>query len=188
MKQSLFAIVCISLIFSVFGCADSTDKDARLIKAAKDGDLPAIQTALAGGDDINGRDKSGATALMWAANGGHAEVVKLLLEKGADVNVKRIGDGITALAVAAQNGHTELVNLLLEKGAEVNAKSSTGVTALILASQNGHTDVVKSLLAAKADINAKASVEGKDYTPLSVAKEMGRIQIIELLEKAGAKE
>jgi len=48
-------------------------------------------------------------------------------------------------------------------------------------------EVVKLLLEAKADVNARASNDGKYYTPLSIAKEMGRTDIVQLLEKAGAK-
>ena len=56
---------------------------------------------------------SGATALIVAADRGHLEVVRLLIEAGADANV--------AIAIAAQNGHLEVVELLLQAGADKNA-------------------------------------------------------------------
>ena len=52
----------------------------------------------------------------------HTEVVKLLLEKGAEVNAKESTNGVTALMMAANNGHPEVVKLLLEKSANVNVK------------------------------------------------------------------
>lgn len=57
-----------------------------------------------------------------------------------------------------------------------------------MASQNGHTEIVKLLLASKADVNAKAYAGGKDYTPLSIAKQMGHTKIVKLLKKYGAKD
>jgi len=51
-----------------------------------------------------------------------------------------------------------------------------------------HYKVVKLLLADGADVNAKASKAGKNYTPLSIAKEMGHTQIIKLLKEYGAKD
>jgi uncharacterized protein len=83
---------------------------------------------------------------------------------------------------------TEVVKLLLEKGADVNIKANDGTAALIMASENRYTEIVKLLLAAKADVNVKVSTLGKDFTPLSTAKQNGIKEINELLEKAGAKE
>ena len=66
---------------------------------------------------------------MTASLKGHTEIVKALLDKGADVNAKS-KDGVTALMWASQDGHTEIVKaLLIDKGADVNAKSEKGWTA-----------------------------------------------------------
>ena len=81
------------------------------------------------------------TPLMVASKNGHTKIVKLLLEKGADVNAK-----MTALMLAAANGHTEIIKLLLEKGADVNAKNKYGSTALMFAAANGRTEIVQILL------------------------------------------
>src|SRR4030042_2065986 len=118
MKRILFSIVCISLMSA--GCADKSvsDKNAQLIQAAKDGSLPAVQTLLAGGADVNARrTKEGVTALWMAAQDGRTEIAKSLIEKGSDINAKA-GTGQTSLWIAAHNGHTETVKFLLETGAE----------------------------------------------------------------------
>ena len=106
MKRILFSIVCISLILAAFAKADVSDKNAKLLLAVKDGSVKDVQTLLAEGANPNTTDDHGVPALMWAANNGHTEVVKFLLEKGADVNVKRTTDGATVLMIASQEGHT----------------------------------------------------------------------------------
>jgi serine/threonine-protein phosphatase 6 regulatory ankyrin repeat subunit B len=66
---------------------------------------------------VNAKRNDGRTALMIASERGHKEVVKLLLEKGADVNAKN-KEGMTALKYASENGHKEIVELLKSYGAE----------------------------------------------------------------------
>ena len=164
MKGILFSMVYISLI------------SAGFTKAAN------ISACV----PVNVSDKD--VQLIQAAKDGNLPVVQALLEKGDNVNADD-GHGITALMVASWNGHTEIVKSLLEKGADVNIKKTdSGVTPLFIASLQGHTEVVKLLLAAKADVNVKVSREGKIYTPLSIAKQWERNDIVSILEKAGAKE
>jgi ankyrin repeat protein len=57
-----------------------------------------------------------------ASQNGHFEVVKLLLNRGTDVDVQRTTEGAPPLFIAVQNSRTELVKLLLKKGAHVNTK------------------------------------------------------------------
>jgi ankyrin repeat protein len=73
-------------------------------------------------------------------------VVKLLLEKGAEIEAKDSEYGRTPLSWAAFDGHEAVVKLLLEKGAEVEAKDHHGRTPLSRAAGNGHKAVVKLLL------------------------------------------
>jgi len=61
--------------------------------------------------DVNGVDDDGWTALMYAANAGHTEIVRFLIEKGADVHVKT-HSGLTASQLAYFNGHYEISILL----------------------------------------------------------------------------
>ena len=190
MKRILFSIVCISLLFTACAEVGASDKNAQLIKAAENGDLQAVQTALAEGANINTKSNTGWTPLLSAAFSARTEVVKLLLEKGADVNAKE-NNGVTALMVAAFGGYTEIVNVLLEKGAEVNARTPDGATALMMAAMGaaeirvgGHTEIVKSLLEKGADIKVRAN---SGVTALELAKKGGRTDIVQLLEKAGTK-
>lgn len=94
------------------------------------------------------------TALMEAAKSGHMRLVRLLIEKGAEVNLVHKGYG-TAPTFAAAKGRTKVVKLLLAQGALVDALGNNGATALILAARSGHTPVVRALVGKGADVNAQ---------------------------------
>ena len=122
--------------------------------------------------------KKGMTPLEWAARKGHAEVVKVLLDNKAHVNVNRPTDSVTPLYVAAQEGHTEVVKLLLANKADVNASRHTdGVTPLSTAAENGHTEVVKVLLGNNADVNIRHT---DSATPLYIGAFNGHTKVIKL--------
>ena len=72
----------------------------------------------------------------------HLDVVRLLLDKGADVNQAR-NDGTTALYIVCQNGYVDTARLLLENGAAVDKADLHGTTPLAIAKRNGHTAIVE---------------------------------------------
>ena len=91
----------------------------QLIRAAQEGDLPAVQRLASEGFDVNLQDEIGKGALHYAVEGEHYKVVQWLLEQGANVNLHdddMIGE--TALSLAAQRDYPELVELLLKHGAD----------------------------------------------------------------------
>lgn len=110
-----------------------------------------------------------------------------LLDAGADVNEK-FDDGTTALSIASDRGYVDIVKLLLERGADVNKPVDNfllrNVTPIIAASQVGEIEIVKLLIDAGADVYAKDST---GETALSCAKKKGYNEIVQLLEKVGAK-
>jgi uncharacterized protein len=184
-KRIFFNIICISLMLAGIARADISDINDRLIQTAKDGSPADVNAALIDGADINTKDKDGVTALWIASQQGHADVVKLLLSKGAEVNVRRNEDGITAVYIASLNGHADVVALLLENGADVDMKKTTnGITALWAASRNGHADVVKLLLEKGADVNVKDSIYG--VTALYITSQNGHSDVVKLLLEKGA--
>ncbi|BBB15598.1 ankyrin repeat protein [Candidatus Rickettsiella viridis] len=132
----------------------------------------------------------GVTWLFRAAETGHTETIKLLLENGADINVVT-DNKRTPLYVAAENGHADTVQFLLGKKradanayAYVNAKTKAGSTALHAAAEGGYTVIVELLLKEKAD--AKAA-DKYGFTPLHFAVDSGGYPAIaELLLAAGA--
>jgi hypothetical protein len=92
--------------------------------------------------DVNMRaSQHGQTALMLAVSHGRLDMVQLLLEAGADVNI-RDEDGSTALMCAAEHGHMEIVKLLMHHP-DINlaATDNDGLTALSVAMEAGHRDI-----------------------------------------------
>ena len=81
---------------------------------------------------------------MMAIRFEHTEIVKMLFEKGADVNAKE-NDGNTALHWASVLEYAEIVKMLLAMGADVNVKNNKGNTALTQAIFFGHTKIVEIL-------------------------------------------
>jgi len=114
MKQHPRAAAAAALLL-LAGC------EAPLSKAIRHGDSPAVAARLDAGDDINGSlGSSGRTPLQIAAAEGRLDVAKLLLDRGADVNVRRRGTGALSQAVIA--GDVEMTKLLLAHGAEAGRR------------------------------------------------------------------
>jgi hypothetical protein len=118
--------------------------------------------------------------LFKAINIGNSEVVRLLINAGANVN-ERNKLGYTPLMQASLN--PQIIRLLLEAGANVNAQDNLGYTALTSPSQFGKVDVVKLLIDAGANINTQDSY---GRTPLILATEQGYPEVIRILLDAGA--
>ncbi|MEJ2719445.1 MAG: ankyrin repeat domain-containing protein [Deltaproteobacteria bacterium] len=158
-------------------------KNQALIEAAKTGRVKEVVRLLKTGANMQASDKKyRMTPLMWACHKNHPEVVKVLLDRGADVNA-RYGNPQTPLMKAAREGNLEIVRLLLKHGAEVNAKSDIGDTPLHLAAWKGHLDVAKLLLNNGAIVNMKGA---QGETPLMVAALNGRVYVAQLLLRRGA--
>jgi ankyrin repeat protein len=97
--------------------------------------------------------------MFTAAQRGDVEKVRLLLEKGADINYKdKIVLGHTPMTIAAAWGHTEIVKLLLDHGASVNQQNNDGTSALQCAASTTKSEMVKLLLDKGADVNHRDKV------------------------------
>ena len=82
----------------------------------------------------------------WAAQNGHANCAQLLLEAGADPNVRTSNDGHTPLMWCAQEGDVKMARLLLDGGADPQiARASDGRNAVMLAAQDGFLHIVQLL-------------------------------------------
>ncbi|MDH3784845.1 MAG: PQQ-binding-like beta-propeller repeat protein [Acidobacteriota bacterium] len=86
--------------------------------AARAGDLDKMKQLVTEGVDVNAPTRYQATALSFACDKGHLEVVKYLVENGADLNPKDSFYEFTPIGWASFNEHVEIIELLLEKGAE----------------------------------------------------------------------
>jgi ankyrin repeat protein len=126
---------------------------------------------------LGARCKFGKTALHYAAWGGSAAVVDLLLKSGSNANTED-NDGNIALHLAAEKGFERAVTILIEKS-DLNVKNQNGVTPLHHAAMNGHEAVVQLLLGNGVDIAAKDKRIG--WTPLHCAAETGHEAVVKLL-------
>jgi ankyrin repeat protein len=112
--------------------------------------LDIVRLAIAAGASARLTNRFGGTALIPAAERGHVEVVRELLET-SDVDVNHVNNlGWTALleAIVLSNGgprHQQIVRLLLEHGADPNLADGDGVTPLAHARQRGYTAIAAML-------------------------------------------
>ena len=113
-------------------------------------------------------------ALYNSSGSGHTQVVALLLDRGANVDVDA---GATPLVIASQDGHLATVTLLLDRGADVHSEDDR---PLRLAAALGRLDVVRLLLDHGADIHALEDAS------LGLAADNGRLEIVRLLLDRGA--
>jgi ankyrin repeat protein len=139
--------------------------------AVYDNDQAKVRQLLDNGADVRGKGKYGDDALSLASSCGRTEIVKLLLDAGADIN--RDLNGYSAIKCAAYNNHAETVGLLLDRGA------TDGGGALLMASQRGHAETVRLLLNRGIDVNTK-NTQGK--TALELARENGKTAVVDLIQ------
>jgi len=167
----------LSLMLLLFAASTVFAQDLKeeLFAAVRQGDAAAVKALLDKGVDVNTKFRYDATALSYASDRGHLEVVKLLIERKADVNVKDTFYGATPLIWAAQKGHAEIVRALLERGAE--GKDD----ALMMGAGAGQTALVKVVLDQKGEF--KAETLSNAYAAAERGKHAG---IVELLKTAGA--
>eukprot|EP01097_Dermamoeba_algensis_P002017 TRINITY_DN17_c0_g1_i1.p1 TRINITY_DN17_c0_g1~~TRINITY_DN17_c0_g1_i1.p1 ORF type:complete len:482 (-),score=138.05 TRINITY_DN17_c0_g1_i1:183-1628(-) len=114
-------------------------KAIGLWEAAQKGDVDKVMSLVTG--ELSERDQ---LALHYAAQKGHVEVVRILLQHGFDIN-KKAKNNNTPLHLAAQNGHSEVARVLLEQGADGQAASTSGTPAAV-AKDSKTKEVIESFV------------------------------------------
>ena len=159
--------------------------DQEFLKAVENKDIPKINALLKQGANINAREPTnGYFALQYAINWPDVGLVKLLLDKGADVNLADTG-GDTALIEAARDGgpvYTAIVKLLIERGADVHADNDA---AILRAAKYAAPETVRLLLSKGARVDASDKDSDGD-TVLMQAAGGASVATVEMLLSAGA--
>lgn len=163
--------------FSIYGDGSSEQASSNLYNAVLDNDIENVKDILSKGGDPNVTNFLGMTALNAAAGDGNIEIVKLLLDNGADINGVDLMLGWTPLMSAANDGHNEIVKLLIKRGADIDIQDTGGYTALIYAATAGETEAAKILIDAGADID---HISG-GYSALTSAVEQSHPETAKLL-------
>jgi len=130
-------------------------------------------------EKLNARDHNGNTPLMWAASQGNEQLVELLVDQGAAVNMQNFV-GETALILAAARGLDKICTLLVENGGDSRLSTIDGTTPLHLATSGGHLGVIKTLMTHGAFVNSQ---DEEGDSPLHYAVREGKKEIVEFLVK-----
>ncbi|XP_072182697.1 M-phase phosphoprotein 8 isoform X4 [Excalfactoria chinensis] len=148
--------------------------------AVKSGDYMTVKMALSSREEYNldQEDSSGMTLVMLAAAGGHDDLLRVLIRKGAKVNGRQ-KNGTTALIHAAEKNFLTTVAILLEAGAYVNMQQSSGETALMKACKRGNSDIVRLMIESGADCNILSKHQN---SALHFAKQCNNILVYEQLK------
>jgi Ankyrin repeats (many copies) len=145
------------------------------LDAVRKGDAAAVKAVLDQGVEVDAKFRYDRTALSFAADRGSVEIVKMLLERGADVNAKDTFYNVTAMTWALEKGNVEIVRLLLDKGA------TGGEEALQSGVDKGNTALVALA------IDKVKPTPDELAVALASAEKDGKTEVAEQLRKAGAK-
>ena len=129
---------------------------------------------LVKGADVNLKDKDGRTLLHLAAESADADIVKLLLDKGARIDEKNDESGATALHLAARFGNKNVAEVLIARGADINAKDKEDHTPLYVATNHDYK-VAELLINKGADSSIKTE---SGQTLLLLAQQRKEIESI----------
>jgi len=166
----------------IFACNSTfAQKRSKLHEPAARGDLAEVKKMIEKGANVDKKDIAGQTPLMWAAGSGGLEMVKYLVENGAEVNAVsgKQGRGTPMIYAAAAN-QIEVVKYLLENDADINLTTPyQNETALMWAVAMGYTEVVKLLVEKGADQKI-TNREGENV--MDLAKKLNREDMVQLLE------
>lgn len=136
-------VAMLALPFASYAMTD--DQQVAFSSAVEEGDVGAVKKLLDEGIDINEK----VFAWSWlqvAANKNQLPIVKLLVERGADLNYKHPITKMTALSLAAVDGYTDIVKYLLSKGADPNIKLRGNVSVVRVVRDDGNQAMVDLLM------------------------------------------
>jgi ankyrin repeat protein len=140
-------------------------------------DLRRIKLLLENEIDVNIKNTQGQTPLIKAILLNSQSIVRLLIQHGADVNLR--ANGITPLMLAAQKGLPYITVILIKANADINAQASDGMSIAMMAARDGHVDIIDFLFARDLNIQVKNS---QGETALSIARQSGHEEVVKRIE------
>lgn len=151
------------------------DPGDEMRRAASEGNVARVKQLLEAGTDVNAANRYGGTALAFACDRGQVEVVKLLLQHGANPNAQDTFYNATPITWAAMKGHVEISRLLLDKAGQGDEQ------VLMMGVGGGHPALVKMVIE-RGKVGAEALTGA-----LAAATQEGNTEIAGMLKAAGAK-
>jgi ankyrin repeat protein len=152
-----------------------------LMQAVQRNDAARVRELISQGVDVSQLDENQDAPLIMAAYKGYTDIVRLLLEAGADVSAVDPGMKATALHAAAYAGRAGAARLLIEYGIDIDKQGPyNGYTALHDAVWQNNIDVAEILINAGANLNIKSH---SGETPLEFARAKKHHKIVALIEQ-----
>ena len=164
------------LVFLIAACT----RNLSIIDAVSNNDLKNVRKHISSGLDINLQYENldSCTLLHIAVKRNNKEMVRLLLENGADVGLKNLHLNLP-LHIAGARGHYEIICMLVDAGSKIDDKGFGGWAALHVAAYEGHLDIVNYLVSHKgADLHLR---DDGGSTVLHCAAIKGHEKIIKCL-------
>ncbi len=157
-----------------------------MFDAVKANDLAKVKSLIEANPQlVHAKDSGGRTPLHWACEVVHSEVLKFLVEKGADVNA-RSGFRDTPLHVAAQSGNTDVFKFMLDNGADPTARDNMRNTPLIYAVRANNIEMAEYLVSKGGDVDPALLDIYHSVTPLKTAISIGNIEMVKMLHRKGS--
>lgn len=152
-----------------------------LHSAVNCGDAERVAYLLDAGDNIEIRDSDGRTPLLLAVFHDHADVVALLIARGADVNAKDHGGFAPLHSHALHFGSIRVAEMLLDAGARIDEVGGDGDTALFNAAATGNSDLALLLIGR----GANAAIAGENgLAPIQMAERNAEYETAELMRSS----
>jgi ankyrin repeat protein len=172
---------------NVNAVASLTGRTPLLIAAGRPGSAPIVRLLLEKGADPKTRDKKGETTLTRAAFSGDPEILRLLADRGVDVNERVEIDKdfhLTALMIAAFQQHTKLMEMLIARGAHSKFHNSLGFSALNM-STSFHDFTPFQMLIDKGGDPKQRHIGGQDLLMVAAASDTTTPEVIREIAKLG---